>query len=68
MIGKGFFAYIDHPHWLLPLPSTKEAYELMAKREIPDDHWTLKRQEIADEDLLERALQDLRDEWKAWLK
>ena len=29
---------------------------------------SLKRQEIADEHLLERAPQDLRDGWKAWLK
>ena len=68
LIGNGFLAYIDHLFWFLPFPSTKEAYEMMAKREIPDDHWALKRQEIADEHLLERAPQDLRDGWKAWLK
>ena len=68
LIGKGFLAYINHLFWFLPFPSTKEAYELMVEREIPDDHWTLKRQEITDEHLLERCPQDLRDGWKAWLK
>ena len=67
LIGKGFLAYIDHLFWFLPFPSSKEAYELMAKWEIPDDNWTLKRQEIAAEHLLEQAPEDLRNGWKAWL-
>ncbi len=39
----------------------------MAKWEIPDDNWTLKRQEIANEHHLEQAPQDLCNGWKTWL-
>ena len=68
LIGKEFLSYIDHLYWFLPSPSPKEAYDMKAKKELPADLWSDKRQEIADEHRLQQAPQDLRDGWKAWLK
>ncbi len=69
LIGSGFQAYIDNLFWFLRLPfsSSKQAYAMLAKKEMTDDNWIIKLAEIADEHLIERAAQDLSDGWKAWL-
>ena len=67
MIGSGFQAYVDNLFWFLPFSSTKQAYDMLVKKEMTDDNWIIKRAEIADEHLIERAPQDLSDGWKAWL-
>ena len=70
LIGQGFQAYIDHLFWFLPFSSPKQAFELLAKtrKEMSDELWTIKRDEIRAEHLLEQAAEDLRVRWKAWLK
>ena len=45
----------------------KQAHELLAKKEMSDESWTIKRDEIKAEHLLERAPADLRAGWKAWI-
>ena len=67
MIGSGFQAYIDNLFWFLPFSSSKQAYDMLAKKEMTDDNWIIKCAEIADEHLIERAPQDFSDGWKAWL-
>jgi hypothetical protein len=67
LIGSGFQAYVDNLFWFLPFSSTKQAYDMLVKKEMTDDNWIIKRAEIADEHLIERAPQDLSDGWKAWL-
>jgi len=68
LIGQGFQAYIDHLFWFLPFSSPKQAFEMLAKKEMSDELWTIKRDEIRAEHLLEQAAEDLRVRWKAWLK
>ena len=64
LIGQGFQAYIDHLFWYLPFSNLKEAHDMLAKKEMSDEPWTIKHDEIKAEHLLERAL---RMEWKAWI-
>ena len=40
---------------------------MLAKKEVSDEPWTIKRDEIKAEHLLERAPADLRMGWKAWI-
>jgi hypothetical protein len=67
LIGQGFQAssYIDHLFWYLPFSNQKQADDMLAKKEMSDEPWTIKCDEIKAEHLLERALADLRMGWKA---
>ena len=69
LIGQGFHAYINHLFWFLPFSSPKQDFEMLAKKEMSDELWTTKRDEIRAEHLLEQAAEDLRVRvrWKAWL-
>jgi hypothetical protein len=40
---------------------------MLAKKEMSDEPWTIKRDEVKAEHLLERALADLRMGQKAWI-
>ena len=40
---------------------------MLAKRELSDEAWCTKREEIKADHLKERAPADLRDGWKAWI-
>jgi hypothetical protein len=40
---------------------------MLAKKEMSDEPWTIKHDEIKAGHLLERALADLRMGWKAWI-
>ncbi len=61
LIGQGFQAYIDHLFWYLLFSTVKQAHEMLAKKEMSDEPWTIKRDEIKAEHLLERAPAD--PEW-----
>ncbi len=41
---------------------------MLAKKELSDEHWTSKRDEVKAEHLMERAPEDLGVGWKAWIK
>jgi hypothetical protein len=69
LIGQGFQAYIDHLFLYLPFSTVKQAHQMLAK-EMSDEPWTIKRDEIKGfkaEHLLEQAPADLRMGWKAWI-
>jgi hypothetical protein len=68
LIGMGFQAYIDHLFWFLPFSNPKQAHEMLAKKEMSDENWITKREEIRAEHLMDRAPNDLRVGWKAWIK
>jgi hypothetical protein len=53
--------------WYLPFCNPKQAHDMLAKKEMSDEPWTVKRDEIKAEHLLERALAELRMGWKAWI-
>ena len=42
-------------------------YEMLANKEMSDENWNTKRDELKAEHLLEQALVDLRVGWKAWI-
>jgi hypothetical protein len=67
LISQGFQAYIDHLFWYLPFSNQKQAHDMLAKKEMSDEPWTIKRNEIKAEHLLELAQTDLRMGWKAWI-
>ena len=67
LIGTGFQAYINSLFWYLPFSSPKQAYEMLAKKEMSDENWLTKREELAAEHLMVKAADDLRQGWKAWL-
>jgi hypothetical protein len=67
LIGQGFQAYIDHLFWYLPFSTMKQTHEMLAKKEMSDKPWTIKREEIKAEHLFERAPADLRMGCKAWI-
>jgi hypothetical protein len=64
----GLQAYIDHLFWFLPFSSPKQAHEMLAKKELSDENWTTKREEVQAEHLLPQAAEDLRKGWKTWIK
>ena len=39
---------------------------MLANKELSDDYWNMKREEMAAEHMMERAADDLRTGWKAW--
>ena len=40
---------------------------MLAKKEISDEPWVTKREELRADHLKERAAADLREGWKAWI-
>jgi hypothetical protein len=60
LIGQAFQACIDHLFWYLPFFTVKQAHEMLAKKEMSDEPWTIKRDEIKAKRFLERAPADLR--------
>ena len=56
---------IDHLFLFLPFSNQKQVYDMLSKKEMSDEPWTIKRDEIKAEHLLERAQEDLRVGWKA---
>ncbi len=40
---------------------------MLAKKEMSDENWIIKREEMAAEHQLEKALNDLKVGWKNWL-
>ncbi len=67
LIGQGFQAYIDLLFWYLPFSNLKQAHDMLVKKEMSDEPWTIKCDEIKAEHLLELAQADLRMGWKAWI-
>ncbi len=67
LIGKGFQAYTDHLFWYLPFSNQKQAHDMLAKKEMSEEPWTIKCDEIKAEHLLKQAQADLRMGWKAWI-
>ena len=67
LIGQGFQAYLDHLFWYLPFSTAKQAHDMLAKKEMSDEPWIMKREEIKAEHLLDRAPDDLRKGWKKWI-
>ena len=55
LIGQGFQGYIDHLFWYLPFSTAKQAHDMLAKKEMSDEPWIMKRDEIKAEHLLDRA-------------
>jgi hypothetical protein len=58
---QGFPSFYQILLWFLPFSCTKQAYEMLAKKEMAEDNWIIKLAETADEHLLERAPKDLCD-------
>jgi hypothetical protein len=46
LIGQGFQAYIGHLFWYLPFSNPKQSHDMLAKEEMSDEPWTIKRDEI----------------------
>ena len=67
LIGTGFQAFINNLFWFLPFSSSKQAFDMLAKKEMSDDNWIVKREEVAAEHQLAKAPADLKLGWKAWL-
>jgi hypothetical protein len=53
LIGQGFQAYIDNLFWFLPFSSQLQAYYMLAKKEISDEPWCTKLEELKAEHLNE---------------
>jgi hypothetical protein len=68
LIGQGFQGYLDHLFWYLPFSTAKQAHDMLAKKEMSDEPWIMKRDEIKAEHLLDQAPDDLREGWKNGLQ
>ena len=67
LIGQGFQGYIDHLFWFIPFSNPKQAYEMLAKKEMSDEPCITKCDEVRAKHLLEQGPADLTKGWKAWL-
>ena len=46
LIGKGFQNYIDNLFWYLPFFSISQAAQMLEMKEMSDEHWVTKRDEV----------------------
>jgi hypothetical protein len=47
LIGQGYQAYINHLFWYLHFSNPKHAHDMLAKKEMSDEPWTIKRDDQA---------------------
>jgi hypothetical protein len=66
--GKGMLDTLDDAFWMLPFSGTKQSQIIRQKNDLTDDDWQKRRNQITAEHRLEGARDQLRTQWKAWIK
>ncbi len=59
---------LDDASWMLPFSSKKPAQIIRQENDLTDDDWQKRRDQIMAEHRLEGARDQLRTQWKAWIK
>ncbi len=59
---------LDDAFWMLPFSSKKQSQIIRQENDLSDDDWQKRRNQITAEHRLEGARDQLRTQWKAWIK
>ncbi len=68
VFGKGILDTLDDAFWMLPFSSKKQSQIIRQENDLSDDDWQQRRNQITAEHRLEGARDQLRTQWKAWIK
>ncbi len=59
---------LDDAFWMLPFSGKKQSQIIRQENDLTDDDWHKRRNQITAEHRLEGARDQLRTQWKAWIK
>jgi hypothetical protein len=59
---------LDDAFWMLPFSGKKQSQIIRQENDLTDDDWQKRRNQILAEHRLEGARDQLRTQWKAWIK
>jgi hypothetical protein len=68
VFGKGVLDTLDDAFWMLPFSGKKQSQIIRQENDLTDDDWHKRRNQITAEHRLEGARDQLRTQWKAWIK
>ena len=68
VFGKGLLDTLDDVFWMLPFSGKKQSQIIRQENDLTDDDWQKRRNLITAEHRLEGARDQLRTQWKAWIK
>ena len=68
VFGKGMLDTLDDVFWMLPFSSKKQADIVRQENNLTDEDWLKRRDQITAEHRLEGARDQLRTQWKEWIK
>ena len=68
VFGKGLLDTLDDVFWMLPFSGKKQSQIIRQENDLTDDDWQKRRNQITAEHRLEGARDQLRNQWKAWIK
>ncbi len=68
VFGKGVLDTLDDAFWMLPFSDKKQSQIIRQENDLTDDDWQKRRNQITAEHRLENAWDQLRTQWKAWIK
>ncbi len=68
VLGKGLLDTLDDAFWMLPFSGKKQSQIIRQENDLTEDDWHKRRNQITAEHRLENARDQLRTQWKAWIK
>ena len=68
VFGKGLLDTLDDVFWMLPFSGKKQSQIIRQENDLTEDDWQKRRNLITAEHRLENARDQLKTQWKAWIK
>jgi hypothetical protein len=68
VFGKGVLDTLDDAFWMLPFSGKKQSQITRQENDLTDDDWQKRHNQITAEHTLEGARDQLRTQWKTWIK
>ena len=68
VFGKGLLDTLDDVFWMLPFSGKKQSQAIRQENDLTEDDWQKRRNLITAEHRLENARDQLKTQWKAWIK
>ncbi len=68
VFGKGMLDSLDDAFWMLPFSGKKQSQIIWQENDLTDDDRQKRRNQITAEHRLECERDQLRTQWKAWIK
>ena len=68
VFGKGLLDTLDDVFWMVPFSGKKQSQAIRQENDLTEDDWQKRRNLITAEHRLENARDQLKTQWKAWIK